>query len=153
VQPFVARPEQRSLALGQGYVEAVVDLLVVPVGYLESPFYKGTGWVQRVSKRQQALDARSRLGFRHPAAPHRAELPAAYTRDARTEADPVYELWPLAVAFRGMGMAYAMQGKDAQALQAYEKYLKFAPAASDKGDIRRSIAELKARARIGTGDK
>ena len=59
----------------------------------------------------------------------------------------------LAVAFRGMGMAYAMQGNDAQALQAYEKYLRLAPAAPDKGDIRRSIAELKARARIGAGDK
>jgi tetratricopeptide (TPR) repeat protein len=59
----------------------------------------------------------------------------------------------LAVAWRGLGMAYAMQGNDTQALQAYEKYLKIAPAARDAGDIRRSIAELKARAKIGTGEK
>jgi len=59
----------------------------------------------------------------------------------------------LAVAFRGMGMAYAMQGNDAQALQAYQRYLQLAPTAADKGDIRRSIAELKTRAKIGTGEK
>ena len=59
----------------------------------------------------------------------------------------------LAVAFRGMGMAYAMQGNDTQALQAYEKYLQLAPLAPDKGDIKRSIAELKARAKIGSGEK
>ena len=59
----------------------------------------------------------------------------------------------LAVAFRGMGMAYAMQGNDAQALQAYQRYLQLAPSAADKGDIRRSIAELKTRAKIGTGEK
>ena len=59
----------------------------------------------------------------------------------------------LAVAFRGMGMAYAMQGNDAQALQAYEKYLKLAPLAPDKGDIQRSITELKSRSKIGGGEK
>ena len=59
----------------------------------------------------------------------------------------------LPVAFRGMGMAYAMQGNDAEALQAYQKYLILAPAAGDKGDIRRSIAELKTRAKIGNGEK
>ncbi|MGZ6142199.1 MAG: hypothetical protein ACXWLM_02620 [Myxococcales bacterium] len=59
----------------------------------------------------------------------------------------------LAVAFRGMGMAYAMQGNDTQALQAYEKYIQLAPLAPDKGDIKRSIAELKARAKIGSGEK
>ena len=59
----------------------------------------------------------------------------------------------LPVAFRGMGMAYAMQGNDAQALEAYGKYLKVAPAAKDAGDIRRSMAELKARAKIGSGEK
>ena len=52
-----------------------------------------------------------------------------------------------------MGMAYAMQGNDAQALQAYQRYLQLAPTAADKGDIRRSIAELKTRAKIGTGEK
>ena len=55
----------------------------------------------------------------------------------------------LPVAFRGMGMAYAMQGNDAQALQSYEKYLKAAPAAGDKREILRSMAELRARAKIG----
>lgn len=59
----------------------------------------------------------------------------------------------IAVAFRGMGMAYALQSNDAQALQAYEKYLKLAPSAADASDIRRSIAELKARSRIGAGEK
>ena len=59
----------------------------------------------------------------------------------------------LPVAYRGMGMAYAMQGNDAQALDAYQKYLQLAPAASDKRDIRRSMSELKARAKIGSGDK
>ena len=59
----------------------------------------------------------------------------------------------LPVAFRGMGMAYAMQGNDAEALQAYQKYLTLAPSAGDKGDIRRSIAELKTRAKIGNGEK
>jgi tetratricopeptide (TPR) repeat protein len=59
----------------------------------------------------------------------------------------------LAVAFRGMGMAYAMQGNDTQALQAYQRYLQLAPSAADRGDIRRSIAELKARAKIGSGEK
>ena len=51
----------------------------------------------------------------------------------------------LAVAFRGMGMAYALQGSDTQALRAYERYLQLAPGAKDAGDIRRSIAELKNR--------
>jgi tetratricopeptide (TPR) repeat protein len=59
----------------------------------------------------------------------------------------------LPIAYRGMGMAFAMQGNDAQALQAYQRYLQLAPSAPDKGDIRRSIAELKARAKIGTGEK
>ena len=49
-------------------------------------------------------------------------------------------------AFRGMGMAYAMQGNDAQALQAYDKYLRLAPKAPDASEIRQSIRELKERA-------
>ncbi len=60
---------------------------------------------------------------------------------------------PIAVAFRGMGMAYAMLGNDAQALQAYDRYLKLAPGAPDAPDIRRSIAELKTRSKIGAGEK
>jgi tetratricopeptide (TPR) repeat protein len=49
-------------------------------------------------------------------------------------------------AFRGLGMAYAMQGNDAQALQAYDKYLRLAPKAPDAPEIRQSIRELKERA-------
>jgi tetratricopeptide (TPR) repeat protein len=55
----------------------------------------------------------------------------------------------LAVAFRGMGMAYAMQGHDAQALQSYDRYLRLAPGAPDAAEIRQSIRELKARAKVG----
>jgi regulator of sirC expression with transglutaminase-like and TPR domain len=46
-----------------------------------------------------------------------------------------------------MGMAYAMQGNDTQALQSYEKYLRLAPKAPDANEIRQSIGELKARAK------
>ena len=59
----------------------------------------------------------------------------------------------LPVAWRGLGMAYALQGNDAQALQAYQKYLDLAPTAADRADIRRSITELKARAKAGGGEK
>jgi tetratricopeptide (TPR) repeat protein len=55
-----------------------------------------------------------------------------------------------AVAFRGMGMAHAMLGNDAQALQSYEKYLRLAPKAPDAEEIRQSIRELKARAKQGS---
>jgi tetratricopeptide (TPR) repeat protein len=54
-----------------------------------------------------------------------------------------------AVAFRGMGMAYAMQGNDAQALKSYDRYLRLAPKAPDAEEIRQSIRELKARAKQG----
>jgi regulator of sirC expression with transglutaminase-like and TPR domain len=54
-----------------------------------------------------------------------------------------------ASAFRGMGMAYAVQGEDAQALQSYDKYLRLAPSAPDAGEIRKSIRELKQRAKMG----
>lgn len=50
-------------------------------------------------------------------------------------------------AFRGLGMAYAMQGNDQQALQAYDKYLRLAPNAADAREIRKSMAELRARSR------
>ena len=59
----------------------------------------------------------------------------------------------MAVAFRGMGMAYAMQGNDTQALQAYQRYLQLSPGAADKAEIRRSISELRARAKIGASEK
>jgi tetratricopeptide (TPR) repeat protein len=55
----------------------------------------------------------------------------------------------MAAAFRGLGMAYSMQGKSAQALQAYEKYLKLAPTAPDAADIRNSVKQLRARAASG----
>jgi tetratricopeptide (TPR) repeat protein len=53
----------------------------------------------------------------------------------------------MAVAFRGLGMAYSMQGKTSEALQAYQKYLKLAPNAPDAGDIRNSIKQLRAKSR------
>ncbi|HWT86701.1 MAG TPA: tetratricopeptide repeat protein [Myxococcales bacterium] len=56
----------------------------------------------------------------------------------------------LAAAFRGMGMAYAMQGHDAQALQSYDRYLRLAPGAADAAEIRQSIRELRARAKVGS---
>jgi len=52
----------------------------------------------------------------------------------------------IAVAFRGLGMAYAMQGQDSEALQAYDKYLRLTPKALDAPGIRRSMLELRARA-------
>jgi len=54
-----------------------------------------------------------------------------------------------AVAFRGMGMAYAMQGNDAQALKSYDRYLRLSPKAADAEEIRQSIKSLKARAKQG----
>jgi tetratricopeptide (TPR) repeat protein len=56
-------------------------------------------------------------------------------------------------AFRGLGMAYAMQGDDGQALQAYDRYLRLAPRASDAAEIRQSIRELKARAKSGESEE
>jgi tetratricopeptide (TPR) repeat protein len=56
----------------------------------------------------------------------------------------------IAVAFRGLGMAYAMQGHDAEALQAYDKYLRLSPKAPDAPEIRQSIRELRTRAKVGT---
>ncbi|HZX95183.1 MAG TPA: tetratricopeptide repeat protein [Myxococcales bacterium] len=57
----------------------------------------------------------------------------------------------MAVAFRGLGMAYSMQGNDTQALQAYERYLKLAPLAPDAAEIRKSIKELRARSKSAGG--
>jgi regulator of sirC expression with transglutaminase-like and TPR domain len=50
------------------------------------------------------------------------------------------------LAFRGLGMAYAMQGQDPEALEAYDKYLRLSPKAPDAAEIRKSIRELRARA-------
>ena len=58
----------------------------------------------------------------------------------------------LAVAYRGLGMAYAMQSNDAMAMQSYQKYLALAPSAGDAEDIRKAIEELKKRAKIGGAD-
>jgi tetratricopeptide (TPR) repeat protein len=55
----------------------------------------------------------------------------------------------MAAAYRGMGMAFAVQGDDTQALKAYEKYLQLSPGAADATDIRRSMSELKERAKLG----
>ena len=59
----------------------------------------------------------------------------------------------IAVAFRGLGMAYAMQGHDAEALQAYDKYLRLSPKAPDAPEIRKSIRELRTRAKVGTSEQ
>lgn len=58
----------------------------------------------------------------------------------------------LAVAYRGLGMAYAMQSNDSLALQSYQKYLSLAPGAADSGEIKKAIEELKSRAKIGGAD-
>ena len=55
----------------------------------------------------------------------------------------------IAVAFRGLGMAYAMQGHDSEAVQAYDKYLRLMPNALDAPGIRRSMLDLKTRANAG----
>jgi tetratricopeptide (TPR) repeat protein len=59
----------------------------------------------------------------------------------------------IAVAWRGLGMAYAMQGKDALALKSYQKYLQLAPGSPDAAEIRSSIAELKSRSKIGSSEE
>src|SRR5207245_2842863 len=53
-----------------------------------------------------------------------AALEQGNTDDALASFRAALENEPtIAVAFRGLGMAYAMQGHDAEALQAYDKYL------------------------------
>ena len=39
---------------------------------------------------------------------------------------------------------------DAQALQSYDRYLRLAPGAADAAEIRQSIRELRARAKVGS---
>lgn len=56
-------------------------------------------------------------------------------------------------AFRGLGTAYTLQGNEKLALQNYERYLQLAPKAKDAADIRRAMAELKARARQGGAEE
>src|SRR5712671_2174703 len=57
----------------------------------------------------------------------------------------------LAVAWRGLGIAHLMRHDEESARRAYEKYLQLAPGAPDARDIRKAIAELNARAKIGAG--
>jgi hypothetical protein len=57
----------------------------------------------------------------------------------------------LAVAWRGLGIAHLMVHDEESARRAYEKYLQLAPSAPDARDIRKAIAELNARAKIGAG--
>ena len=57
----------------------------------------------------------------------------------------------IAVAWRGLGIAHLMRHNEASARKAYVKYLQLAPTAPDARDIRRAIAELNARAKIGAG--
>ena len=57
----------------------------------------------------------------------------------------------LAVAWRGLGIAHLMRHDEEAARRAYEKYLQLAPSAPDARDIRKAIAELNARAKIGAG--
>jgi Tfp pilus assembly protein PilF len=59
----------------------------------------------------------------------------------------------IAVAYRGLAMAYTMQGSDALALQSYERYLQLAPSAPDAGDTRKAIGELKARSKLGASEE
>ena len=57
----------------------------------------------------------------------------------------------VAVAWRGLGIAHLMRHDEEAARKAYEKYLQLAPSAPDARDIRKAIAELNARAKIGAG--
>jgi len=57
----------------------------------------------------------------------------------------------LAPAWRGLGVAHLMRHDEESARKAYEKYLQLSPAAADARDIRRAIAELNARAKMGNG--
>jgi tetratricopeptide (TPR) repeat protein len=50
-------------------------------------------------------------------------------------------------AVRGLGRAYALQGKEAEARVEYERYLALAPGAADAADIRKAIGELEERGR------
>ena len=56
-------------------------------------------------------------------------------------------------AHRGLGMAYALRNLDVQARSEYERYLALAPAAEDADDIRRAIAELSSRSKLGDSPK
>jgi Flp pilus assembly protein TadD len=59
----------------------------------------------------------------------------------------------LAVAWRGLGIAHLMRHNEESARKAYARYLQLAPSAPDARDIRKAIAELNARAKIGSVEK
>jgi tetratricopeptide (TPR) repeat protein len=59
----------------------------------------------------------------------------------------------LAVAWRGLGIAHLMRHNEESARKAYARYLQLAPSAPDARDIRKAIAELNARAKIGSAEK
>jgi hypothetical protein len=52
----------------------------------------------------------------------------------------------LAAAWRGLGTAYVLRHDNEPALAAYQKYLQLSPAADDRADIRRAMAELNSNA-------
>jgi tetratricopeptide (TPR) repeat protein len=56
-------------------------------------------------------------------------------------------------AHRGLGMAYALRNLDQQAKHEYERYLALAPGAEDADDIRKAIAELSSRSKLGDSPK
>jgi tetratricopeptide (TPR) repeat protein len=47
-------------------------------------------------------------------------------------------------ALRGLGMAHALQGKEAEAHAEYERYLQLAPEGPEAAEVRRALSELKA---------
>ena len=59
----------------------------------------------------------------------------------------------LGVAWRGLGIAHLMRHNEESARKAYARYLQLAPSAPDARDIRKAIAELDARAKIGSAEK
>lgn len=59
----------------------------------------------------------------------------------------------IAIAWRGLGIAHLMRHNEESARKAYARYLQLAPNAPDARDIRKAIAELNARAKIGKNDE
>ena len=47
-------------------------------------------------------------------------------------------------ALRGLGMAHALQGKEAEANAEYQRYLEIAPQGPEAAEVRRALSELKA---------
>ena len=59
----------------------------------------------------------------------------------------------IAVAWRGLGIAHLMRHNEESARKAYAKYLQLAPTAPDAREIRKAIAELNARAKMGATEQ